>query len=131
MAPAAPRGPRGLRNPRTMSTPPPNSDSPAAMAQGPPGRNPRDSSQPLVPCKPCPSNQTNNFCDPWPAINEPKVARKISKARLRATSALRLFLFLSNAKLLTTSPPSLFLGARSFVTVRRYTHIDPRLFLGC
>src|SRR5919199_338901 len=108
MAPVTPRGPRGLRNPRSISTPPPNSESPAAMAQALPGRNSRDSSQSLVPCKPCPSNQPNNFCDPWPAINQPKVARKISKARLRAPSPLRLFFLLGDAKLLTTSPPSPF-----------------------
>jgi hypothetical protein len=128
MDPVTPRGPRGLRNPRSMSMPPPNSESPAPIAQGLPGRNPRDSSQPLVPRNPYPSNQPNNFCDPWPAINEPKVARKISKARLRATSPPRLFLFLGDAKLLTAFPPSPFPGARQFVTVRRCTRINPKKY---
>src|SRR5919199_4149914 len=125
MAPVTPRGPRGLSNPRSISTPPPNSESPAAMAQALPGRNSRDSSQSLVPCKPCPSNQPNNFCDPWPAINEPKVTRKISKARLRAPSPLRLFLLLGDAKLLTTSPPGPF-PEGLLVCYRRYTRIDPK-----
>src|SRR5437763_9815038 len=71
-------GPSGLRKPRAVSVPPPNSDAAATVAQGVPGFRPSDSSQPAVPFSPGPLNQPKSFCDPWPANNPPIVSRKIS-----------------------------------------------------
>src|SRR5918998_4883253 len=88
MAPMIPRGPSGLSNPKSDSTPPPNSEPPARMAQGRPGRSPMDSSQALVPPRPYPPHQPNNFCAPWPSISEPTIARKINSARLPTISPL-------------------------------------------
>src|SRR6266700_1269541 len=78
IAPIVPRGPRGGRKPRVVSTPPPNSDPAAAVAQGVPGFRPSDSSQRAVPFKPGPLNQPKSFCDPWPVNNPPTASRKIS-----------------------------------------------------
>src|SRR5256884_9767488 len=78
IAPIVPRGPSGWRKPSVVSTPPPNSDVDAAVAQGVPGFRPNDSSQPAVPFSPGPLNQPKSFCDPWPANNPPIVSRKIS-----------------------------------------------------
>src|SRR3712207_7057906 len=57
MAPMIPIGPSGLSSPRSESTPPPNSEPPAMMAHGRPGRSPMDSSQALVPSRPYPPHQ--------------------------------------------------------------------------
>src|SRR5207248_213368 len=81
IAPIVPRGPSGCRKPNVVSTPPPNSDAAAAVAQRVPGLRPSDSSQPAVPFRPGPLNQPKSFCDPWPANNPPTVNRKISSPR--------------------------------------------------
>src|SRR6266516_1706015 len=78
IAPIVPRGPSGWRKPNVVSTPPPNSDADAAVAQGVAGFRPSDSSHPAVPFSPGPLNQPKSFCDPWPTNNPPTASRKIS-----------------------------------------------------
>src|SRR5215212_2983852 len=80
MEPMTPRGPSGLRNPNAVSTPPPNSDSPARYAQGRPGRIPSISMKPLVPSNPGPPKDPKSFWAPWPAIREPCTTRTIMGA---------------------------------------------------
>src|ERR671910_3375594 len=73
--PMTPSGPKGLSSPSAVSTPPPNSESPARYAQGRPGRIPSISMKPLVPSNPGPPKDPNSFWAPWPAIREPCTTR--------------------------------------------------------
>src|SRR5215208_4294855 len=92
IAPMMPRGPRGLRNPSAVSTPPPNSESPARNAQGRPGVRPSISMKPLVPSSPGPLNEPNSFWAPWPVSREPSTSRNITAARLPMLSSLNRYL---------------------------------------
>src|SRR5215212_5593007 len=81
MDPMTPSGPNGLSSPKAVSTPPPNSESPARVAQGRPGFKPSISINWLVPSRPGPPKAPNSFWAPWPAISDPCAKRTINGAR--------------------------------------------------
>src|ERR671913_215987 len=89
-----PRGPKGLSSPKTVSTPPPNSESPARYAQGRPGRIPSISMKPLVPSNPGPPKDPKSFWAPWPAIREPCTTRTIIGAASFSLEPLDLVVFI-------------------------------------
>src|ERR687897_1059060 len=91
--PMTPRGPKGLSSPKTVSTPPPNSESPARYAQGRPGRIPSISMKPLVPSNPGPPKDPNSFWAPWPAIRVPCANRTINGAESFTLEPLDLAVF--------------------------------------
>src|SRR5829696_8797848 len=59
-----PIGPKGLSSPRAVSSPPPNSQSPARNAQGPPGRNPSISIKTACALKAVPSERPEQLLSP-------------------------------------------------------------------
>ena len=68
----------GVRKPSASMTPPPASLSPAMIAKTTPGRYPSISKKAPVPRLPCPPNQPNSFCVPWPTSATPTTTRRIS-----------------------------------------------------
>src|SRR5712692_6286792 len=120
IAPIVPMGPSGCKKPNVVSTPPPNSEAEAAVAQVVPGLSPIDSKMAAVPFKPDPPNQPENFCAPWPASSPPVVSRKtrspvsrivLSLFRLlRTTAFLRaagIFCFSITASFIVSTPSML------------------------
>jgi hypothetical protein len=75
-------GPTGLNHPKSVSTPPPNSQSPASTAQGRPGFKPSIYMNPVVPSMPAPLNDPNGFLAPCPDRSPPSTTRKSSAVRL-------------------------------------------------
>src|SRR5919112_2043186 len=112
-----PSGPRGFNSPRPVSTPPPNSESPARYAHGRPGRMPSISMKPLVPSSPGPPKDPKSFWAPWPAIREPCTTRTIVGADSLTLEVLTFEVF--------TLPPSLTLSLHNYhsTLIARLLHL--------
>src|SRR5580692_5131359 len=83
MVPAIATGPTGLASPAAVSSPPPSSDSPAAVAVTRPGRSPSRSKPAAVGSRPWPPKVPNSFCAPCAARYPPTTVRLASSAMSR------------------------------------------------
>src|SRR5216683_2453750 len=127
IAPIVPMGPSGCKKPNAVSTPPPNSEAEAAVAQGIPGLSPIDSKMAAVPFNPDPPNQPKSFSAPWPASSPPVVSRKtrspISLIVLSLFRPLRTTAFLRVAGILCFSIKVSFIVSAPSMLLRHDDHL--------